>query len=121
MGNSTFALAVLLLKWLPLWVVDKILLLLARAVLGNVAKFGLKRPSAGPFELKNKLGRTPVLDTGTLAKIKSGEIKVVSGIKNFSPGKVELIDGQILDVDSVILATGYRSNVPQWLQVLILN
>ncbi|XP_074581369.1 putative indole-3-pyruvate monooxygenase YUCCA9 [Curcuma longa] len=116
MGKSTFALAVLLLKWLPLWVVDKLLLLLAWAVLGNVAKFGLKRPSSGPIELKNRQGRTPVLDTGALAKIKSGEIKVVSGIKSFSPGKVELVDGQILDLDSVILATGYRSNVPQWLQ-----
>ncbi|KAG6500216.1 probable indole-3-pyruvate monooxygenase YUCCA5 [Zingiber officinale] len=116
MGKSTFELAVLLLKWLPLRVVDKVLLVLARAVLGNVAKFGLKRPSAGPLELKNTRGRTPVLDTGALAKIKSGEIKVVPGIKRFSPGKAELVNGQILDADAVILATGYRSNVPLWLQ-----
>ncbi|XP_074567241.1 putative indole-3-pyruvate monooxygenase YUCCA5 [Curcuma longa] len=116
MGKSTFELAVLLLKWLPERLVDKILMAVAWAALGNVAKLGLKRPSVGPLELKNTHGRTPVLDIGALAKIKSGEIKVVPGIKRFFPGKVELVDGQILDVDSVVLATGYRSNVPQWLQ-----
>ncbi|KAG6528150.1 hypothetical protein ZIOFF_010299 [Zingiber officinale] len=116
MGKSTFELAVLLLKWLPERLVDKILMAVAWAALGNVAKLGLKRPSVGPLELKNTHGRTPVLDIGALAKIKSGEIKVVPGIKRFFPGKVELVDGQMLDVDSVILATGYRSNVPQWLQ-----
>ncbi|URD84609.1 Flavin-binding monooxygenase-like [Musa troglodytarum] len=117
LGKSTFELAVLLMKWLPLWLVDKILLWLAWLLLGNVEKHGLRRPSTGPLELKNTQGRTPVLDLGALAKIRSGDIKVVPGIKRFSSGSVELVDGQALDIDSVILATGYRSNVPQWLQV----
>ncbi|KAG1354828.1 Flavin-containing monooxygenase [Cocos nucifera] len=114
--KSTFELAVCLLKWLPLWLVDKILLVLAWLVLGNVEKYGLKRPSTGPLELKNTQGRTPVLDIGTLSKIRSGDIKVVPGVKRFMPNKVELVDGQVLDVHSVIFATGYRSNVPRWLQ-----
>ncbi|WOL00184.1 putative indole-3-pyruvate monooxygenase YUCCA9 [Canna indica] len=116
LGKSTFELAVLLMKWLPLWLVDKILLLLAWLVLGSIEKFGLRRPSVGPMELKNTQGKTPVLDIGALSKIRSGDIKVVPGIKRFSPGQVELVDGEVLDIDSVILATGYRSNVPQWLQ-----
>ncbi|XP_009411368.2 probable indole-3-pyruvate monooxygenase YUCCA5 [Musa acuminata AAA Group] len=116
LGKSTFELAALLMNWLPLWLVDKTLLVLARLVLGNVEKYGLRRPSTGPVELKNTEGRTPVLDVGALGKIRSGDIKVVPGIKRFSPGKVELVDGRILHIDSVILATGYRSNVPQWLQ-----
>ncbi|RRT61556.1 hypothetical protein B296_00041618 [Ensete ventricosum] len=104
------------MKWLPLWLADKILLVLAWLVLGNVERFGLRRPTAGPLELKNTQGKTPVLDIGALGKIRSGDIKVVPGIKRLSPGKVELVDGQLLDVDSIILATGYRSNVPRWLQ-----
>ncbi|CAL9780769.1 unnamed protein product [Musa acuminata subsp. burmannicoides] len=116
LGKSTFELAVLLMKWLPLWLVDKILLVLAWLVLGNIERCGLRRPSTGPLALKNTEGRTPVLDTGALGKIRSGDIKVVPGIKRFSPGKVALVDGQVLDIDSVVLATGYRSNVPQWLQ-----
>ncbi|KNA08247.1 hypothetical protein SOVF_164030 [Spinacia oleracea] len=116
MGRSTFELAMLLMKWIPLWLVDKILLFFAWFLLGDMQKYGLKRPNIGPLELKNKQGKTPVLDIGALAKIRSGDIKVVSGIKSFNANSVELIDGETVEVDSVILATGYRSNVPSWLQ-----
>ncbi|KAJ0963651.1 hypothetical protein J5N97_028773 [Dioscorea zingiberensis] len=115
-GKSTFELAVILMKWLPIWLVDKILLGFAYMVFGDMEKYGLTRPSTGPLELKNTQGKTPVLDIGTVAKIKSGEIKVVPGIKRFSPGKAEFVDGKVIDIDSVIFATGYRSNVPSWLQ-----
>jgi hypothetical protein len=47
LGKSTFELAVLLMAWLPLWLVDKILVLLAWFVLGNLAKLGIRRPTTG--------------------------------------------------------------------------
>lgn len=116
-GKSTFELAVMLMTKLPIWMVDKILLVLTRLILGNVEKYGLKRPCIGPLELKNISGKTPVLDIGALEKIRSGHIEVVPGIRRFSQGKVELVDGKVLNIDSVVLATGYRSNVPSWLKV----
>ncbi|OIW11242.1 hypothetical protein TanjilG_28333 [Lupinus angustifolius] len=115
-GLSTFELAVLMLKWLPLWLVDKLLLILTWFILGNIEKYGIKRPSKGPLELKNTKGKTPVLDIGTLEKIRSGGINVVPGIKRFNNRDVELVNGEKLHVDAVVLATGYRSNVPSWLQ-----
>ncbi|KAE8685481.1 putative indole-3-pyruvate monooxygenase YUCCA3 [Hibiscus syriacus] len=115
-GKSTFEIAVSMMKWLPLWLVDKLMLILARLVLGNVEKYGLKRPSMGPLELKNAKGKTPVLDIGALEKIKSGDINVVPGIKRFTYKQVELVNGERLNIDSVVLATGYRSNAPSWLQ-----
>lgn len=69
-----------LLKWLPMRFVDQLLLLAARVMLGDTARLGLKRPKVGPLELKNLNGKTPVLDVGTLAKIKSGDIKVLGAI-----------------------------------------
>nr|KYP70767.1 Putative dimethylaniline monooxygenase [N-oxide-forming] 6 [Cajanus cajan] len=111
-GKSTFDLR----RGLPLWLVDKILLILAWFVLGNIEKLGLKRPSKGPLELKNTKGKTPVLDIGALEKIRSGEIEVVPGIKRFNNGEVEFVNGEKIDIDAVVLATGYRSNVPSWLQ-----
>ncbi|KAK6130518.1 hypothetical protein DH2020_035727 [Rehmannia glutinosa] len=116
LGKSTFELAVSMMKWMPLWVVDKILLAAARLILGSIEKYGLKRPSMGPLQLKNTEGKTPVLDIGTLSRIKSGDIKIVPGIKKFLQEGVELINGEILEIDSVILATGYSSNVPSWLK-----
>ena len=62
-------------------------------------------------------GEDSVLDIGALEKIKSGGITVVPAIKRFLRGQVELENGGKLDIDSVVLATGYRSNVPSWLQV----
>ncbi|MFS7888497.1 putative indole-3-pyruvate monooxygenase [Helianthus anomalus] len=116
MGKSTFDLAMILMKWLPLWLVDKLLLILTWFILGNTHKYGIKRPSIGPLELKNRHGKTPVLDVGTLQKIRSGDITVVPGVKRFKGNSVELVDGETVDIDSVVLATGYRSNVPYWLQ-----
>ncbi|CAL0310412.1 unnamed protein product [Lupinus luteus] len=115
-GLSTFELAFFMLKWLPLWLVDKLLLILTWFILGNIEKYGIKRPPKGPLELKNTKGKTPVLDIGTLEKIRFGHINVVPGIKRFSDRNVELVNGEKIDVDAVVFATGYRSNVPSWLQ-----
>ncbi|PSR86394.1 Indole-3-pyruvate monooxygenase [Actinidia chinensis var. chinensis] len=115
-GKSTFEFAVMMMKWLPVWIVDKILLILTWFIMGNIEKYGLKRPSIGPLELKNTQGKTPVLDVGALQKIRSRDIKVVPGIKRFSKGTVELVNGKNLEIDTVVLATGYCSNVPYWLQ-----
>nr|CAB3486433.1 unnamed protein product [Digitaria exilis] len=117
LGKSTFELAVLLMRWLPLWIVDKIMIFLAWLVLGDLAKLGMRRPATGPLELKETHGRTPVLDYGALARIRAGDIAVVPAVKSFGKGtQVELADGRVLSFDAVILATGYRSNVPQWLE-----
>ncbi|GMH29324.1 hypothetical protein Nepgr_031167 [Nepenthes gracilis] len=66
-----------MMKWFPLWLVDRILVSMANMVFGNTEKYGLKRPTEGPLQLKNSDGKTPVLDLGTMEKIKSGEIKLV--------------------------------------------
>ncbi|TVU22947.1 hypothetical protein EJB05_32669 [Eragrostis curvula] len=68
------------------------------------------------MELKKVSGKTPVLDVGTIDKIKSGDIRVLPGIQSFQEHGVEFIDGKIVDFDVVILATGYKSNVPFWLK-----
>ncbi|XP_010441967.1 PREDICTED: probable indole-3-pyruvate monooxygenase YUCCA5 [Camelina sativa] len=116
LGKSSFEISMMLMKWFPLWLVDKILLILAWLILGNLTKYGLKRPKMGPMELKVVTGKTPVLDIGAMEKIKSGEVEIVPGIRRFTRSQVELVDGQRLDLDVVVLATGYRSNVPSWLQ-----
>ncbi|CAJ1936954.1 unnamed protein product [Sphenostylis stenocarpa] len=115
-GKSTFGLAMCLLKWFPIRVVDKFLLLMSHLILGNTAQYGLHRPKIGPLELKNLYGKTPVLDVGTLAHIKSGKIKVCRGIKQLAQQKVEFVDGKTENFDAIIMATGYRSIVPTWLK-----
>jgi len=76
LGTSTFGLLTFLLKWFPVKLVDRFLLVMSRLMLGDTAQLGLTRPSIGPLEYKAISGKTPVLDIGTLAKIKAGVIKV---------------------------------------------
>uniref|UniRef100_A0A7N0U8H0 Flavin-containing monooxygenase n=1 Tax=Kalanchoe fedtschenkoi TaxID=63787 RepID=A0A7N0U8H0_KALFE len=116
LGKSTFGLSMWLLKWLPMPLVDRFLLFMSWLVLGDTSKLGLVRPKLGPLELKNVAGKTPVLDVGTLTKIKSGDIKVCPAIRRLKPHAVEFIDGRREKLDVIILATGYRSNVPSWLK-----
>ncbi|KAF3340132.1 indole-3-pyruvate monooxygenase YUCCA2-like protein [Carex littledalei] len=117
LGQSTFGLSMWLLKWFPVRWVDRFLLLISWFMLGNTARYGLKRPNIGPLELKSVTGKTPVLDVGTLSRIKSGDIKVVKpSVSKFDGKRVEFVDGQSEEFDAVVLATGYKSNVPLWLK-----
>uniref|UniRef100_A0ACD5VJL5 Uncharacterized protein n=1 Tax=Avena sativa TaxID=4498 RepID=A0ACD5VJL5_AVESA len=117
LGLSTFGIAMALLKWLPVQLVDRFILAAAHLTLGNTSQLGLRRPKTGPIELKNLTGRTPVLDVGTLDHIKSGKIKVVGAVKEVTSRGARLADGSKEEqFDAIILATGYRSNVPSWLK-----
>ncbi|KAL5783186.1 hypothetical protein ACOSP7_008215 [Xanthoceras sorbifolium] len=115
-GVSTFGIAMVLLKWLPLKLVDKFLLLMANSTLGNTGKLGLRRPETGPIELKNVSGKTPVLDVGALSQIKAGKIKVMENVKEITRNGAKFTDGQEREFDAIILATGYKSNVPTWIK-----
>ncbi|XP_022854920.1 indole-3-pyruvate monooxygenase YUCCA2-like [Olea europaea var. sylvestris] len=116
LGKSTFGLSMWLLKWLPVSLVDRFLLVVSRLILGDTAKFGIERPQMGPLQVKILSGKTPVLDIGTLDKIKSGNIKVFPGIQRVRHQSVEFVNGNTENYDAIILATGYRSNVPSWLK-----
>ncbi|KAF5186333.1 Indole-3-pyruvate monooxygenase yucca2 [Thalictrum thalictroides] len=118
-GISTFELSMWLLKRFPLRLVDRFLVLCSWLILGDTGRLGFKRPEIGSFELKNSTGKTPVLDFGTIAKVKAGQIKVVPAIKKFTATGAGFSDGTKAKFDySIIFATGYRSNVVSWLKVI---
>lgn len=65
-----------LLKYFPYYIVDALMVLLSKMKYGDLSKYGIHRPQIGPFSLKVKSGKYPVMDVGTCDKIKSGEIQV---------------------------------------------
>lgn len=116
LGKSTFGLAQTLMKLFSVRIVDRLLLLYSRLTFGNTDSYGLRRHVEGPLELKRKTGKTPVLDTGTLTKIRTGDIKVYPSIDGITATGVKFEDGNAEDYDVIILATGYRSDVLRWLK-----
>ena len=65
-----------LLKWLPCSAVDSIAQSLSKLKYGDLSQYGIQTPTKGPFYLKRTAGRSPVIDVGTIDKIKTGEIRV---------------------------------------------
>ncbi|KAE8718796.1 putative indole-3-pyruvate monooxygenase YUCCA1 [Hibiscus syriacus] len=108
LGISTFGFLVQMIKWFPIRFVDRIVLLMLRLVLGVTEKLGFHRPKIGPLELKSVYGKSPVLDVGTVAKIKSGNIRYCfhPGIKRITFLGAEFVDERKEMFDSIILATG---------------
>lgn len=68
--------AVVLVKYLPFNLVEKGTMLLSRLVFGDMSKYGIPTPPEGPFTMKIKYGKFPIVDVGTCRKIRSGEIRV---------------------------------------------
>ncbi|QHN84658.1 putative indole-3-pyruvate monooxygenase [Arachis hypogaea] len=68
----------MLLKYLSPITVEKLLVIVSRIVYGDLSKYGLPWPSEGPFTMKIMYGKFPIIDLGTVKKIKNREIQVYS-------------------------------------------
>jgi hypothetical protein len=101
----------ILLSRLPLRIADALGGLILRLVVGDLSRWGIRRPAKGPLRMVVEEGRVSLLDVGTIARVKAGEITVTPGVAAFHPREVEFADGSRRPFDAVILATGYRSGL----------
>ncbi|KAL8485353.1 hypothetical protein ACS0TY_027596 [Phlomoides rotata] len=109
-------LGMVLLKYLPVNLVDNVVMMLSKWKYGKLSDYGIERPEKGPFYLKKAFGRSPVIDVGTVAKIRENKIQVFPSIERVDKSNVYFTDGRKLEFDTIVLATGYRSTVKNWLQ-----
>ncbi|KAH7520835.1 hypothetical protein FEM48_Zijuj08G0188100 [Ziziphus jujuba var. spinosa] len=105
-----------MLKFMPVEAVDLIISLVARFSFGDLSKIGIPKPKKGPFQLKTISGKTPVIDTGSIEKIRNKKIKVLPGLVEVKRNKVVFENGEELRFDAIIFATGYRSAAKNWLK-----
>ena len=66
----------IMLGRLPTPIGDALARLLCDVTVGDIGRYGLPRSRVSPLRQLREHGRTPVIDVGTLARIKSGEIAV---------------------------------------------
>ncbi|RZR90392.1 hypothetical protein BHM03_00018245 [Ensete ventricosum] len=78
--KEMICMAMVMMGFLPVCLVDALVVLLAKLKYGDLSKYGIVRPSLGPLRLKAVTGRSSVIDVGTVEKIKTGEIKVNTDI-----------------------------------------
>ncbi|MEE4238873.1 MAG: NAD(P)/FAD-dependent oxidoreductase [Anderseniella sp.] len=93
---------------LPLAVTDRLLAVTERIAFGDLARYGLPRKRQGAASRLAREGVAPAIDNGFIRALKAGRVKVAGGVSRFDEDGVSLADGQRLNPDIVIAATGYR-------------
>lgn len=87
----------------------------SRLAVPDLSQYGLVRPEISPAESINKYGRVPLIDIGTVDLIVRGAIAVVPGIRRFDGAVIEFVNGARVEFDAIILATGYRPGLDDFL------
>jgi cation diffusion facilitator CzcD-associated flavoprotein CzcO len=101
----------ILYRRLPARLVDVINAPVLRLAVGDIEKLGLRRATKGPRQMVEEDGRVPLIDIGTIAKIKDGSIKIRGGIDRFVTDGVIFTGESTEKFDAVILATGFRPDL----------
>ncbi len=100
---------------LPIRARDWIGRVISRVTFGDLSRYGLGRPSIGPATMVSR-GRIPLIDIGTIGAIKSGAITVTPGLERFDGDAVVFTDGSRRPFDAIVLATGYRPGLHDFLE-----
>ena len=114
-------LGLMLLKYVSSNIVDSFMVILSKLMYGGdttISKYGISRPEEGPFFLKVKYGKYPVIDTGTIGKIKSGVIQVLPKLVSTRGGEAVFEGGKSHPFDVIIFATGFKRSTNKWLKVI---
>jgi cation diffusion facilitator CzcD-associated flavoprotein CzcO len=101
----------ILYQRLPARLVDLINAPVLRLAVGRLEDLGLRRAAKGPRQMVEEDGRVPLIDIGTLDKIRDGSIKLYGGIDHLSPDGVAFADGRSEKFHAIILATGFRPDL----------
>lgn len=100
---------------LPARVADFINAPAIRLALGSTRNLGFALAAKGPRRMIEEDRRVPLIDVGTLARIRDGTIQVRGGIDRFTADGVVFADSPAQRFDGVVLATGFRPDLRQLL------
>jgi len=100
---------------LPIGLADAIARLVSRISLGRLERLGLAPLPYGAMTQIRRHARIPLIDIGTIGRIRRGQIEVLPEVTSFVARGARFVDGVERDFDCVVLATGYRPSVATFL------
>jgi putative flavoprotein involved in K+ transport len=99
-----------LVRRLPVGLVDRAGRLLSRVAVPDLAGQGLPRPETGLYSRVVE-GAIPVQDVGLISAVKNGRVVPVAAVESFDGDTVALADGTRITPEAVIAATGYERSL----------
>jgi putative flavoprotein involved in K+ transport len=82
-----------------------------RIAVGDLAPYGFPRPALGVYSRHRRDGIIPILDIGLIRLLKARKVHGVAAVERFEGSDVVLADGDRLQPDTVIAATGFRADL----------
>jgi cation diffusion facilitator CzcD-associated flavoprotein CzcO len=103
--------ATALSKLPPRWA-DRFMTFVRSKEIGDLTDYGLPVPEEGIFARLRRLGVAPaIVDEEVVEAIKARRFEIVAGVESLDESGVTLADGDRLEPDAVITATGYRTGL----------
>jgi cation diffusion facilitator CzcD-associated flavoprotein CzcO len=90
---------------LPLWLEQPLFAFLQRLLVGDVSALGMPKPDHAVLQSH------PLLNDQLLHHLRHGDVSLKPGIRALRSCTVEFTDGSELDVDLILLATGYSRRI----------
>ncbi|MGW0751620.1 flavin-containing monooxygenase [Streptomyces sp. NPDC002587] len=97
----------ILVRRLPVRLVDRLCVPVAKASVPDLSAYGLPRPGPGLYS-RVREGAIPVQDVGLIDAVRAGRVEPVAAVEAFDGAEVVLADGSRITPDAVVAATGYR-------------
>ena len=98
-------------KYIPYKIADLLNGPILRLVVGDIEKLGLRKASKGPMAQVVEDGKIPLLDIGTLDRIRRGLVSIKPGIRQIGEKNVMFEDGSEDTFDAIVLATGFNPDL----------
>ena len=98
------------LKKAPTVAKDPLAAAIRRISIPDLSAYGLP-PQRNPITQFQETGHVPILDTGIVAAIRSGQVRVVAATVSVDGPHVRLADGSSVQPDAVIAATGFTTGL----------
>lgn len=114
LGIPILALSALATK-MPATISDRLNGVFLNRLYGDLEELGFRKLPYGPLQQVQRHRRIPLIDIGTIDLIRQRRISIKPGIERFDGGAVVFDDGSEESFDAIVLATGYRPHLGEFL------
>jgi indole-3-pyruvate monooxygenase len=115
LGMPILAISIALSR-LPSSLADALAAPLLKLTIGDVSRLGFRKLAVGPITQIKTTSRVPLIDIGTVKRIREGRIEVLGCVSSLNEAGAAFDDGSSRPFDAIVAATGFRPGTDRFLQ-----